>query len=146
MNKEMSKDSIFSREKYQDNLTTALRRHIGRDGAFTKYKFADLVDVKDRTLESHLQGESMPYSHVLFNYMAVLPIEFANEILAPLNLSVQRNEPQHVSDNTALRLSANTAFEFAKALEDGKIDCKEMEALKPIVREVVSTLNDWLNK
>ncbi len=131
----------ITQELAATRLKFALRLFIGRRKPYTVALAAQTLGIGERTLESYLNGENCPQTHVLLRMCALFGPEFASHVLAPSGLTARQVPDGHgqcvFELNAALAQAValcGQVFADGKVTDDEREEIREqMRALRPLI-------------
>lgn len=106
-------------------IADALALFIGPERRFSREMIAAATGLDPRTIKGHCLGETVPNVAALFAYFRVLPVAFADHVLARAGLTGARRIEGEADPRRAMAIIAEGVAVLASALADGRIDHME---------------------
>lgn len=130
-----------------ERLSVAIRRHVGRQRAFSIEQFRRKIGASASTVEKMMAGETTPGLALLLTIKRELPPEFTNDLLELSALTGARRIAG--TDKSAALLAADLADQTAlivRALADGHIDHREKAVLRATLARLAVEIAEFTAK
>lgn len=137
----MTDMAALSQDAVRQRLTRLLGAYVGQGKRYSVELLADTSENEPRTIKAYRAGETMATADKLLRILAVLPVAFAAELLAPCGLRVTRldgDAPPPLDMNADL---ASLLAILAEALRDGRVDHREAPGLRTAALEMAEKLH-----
>lgn len=118
-------------------IADALSQMVGPGKRFTQGFIAELTGQEERTVKAHRLGESIPTVGALFGYFRVLPVAFADQVLAQAGLCGVRRLYGDANAARAMTEMAEGLAILVAAQADGRIDHRERPGVVKELREAL---------
>ena len=140
----MALDSEHS-ANYAANFRRALDLFVGNGRPYAVEALAEVTGIAVNTLYAYKRGEMNPSFCAVMELIAALPAGLGNMLLAPTGLTGGAKPEDANGDPRILHTSVcSTALALAEALEDGRVDHREEQTLKPILHRLQGDVNSYL--
>ena len=127
-----------------ERLAVALRKHVGRDRAYSIEQFRLKIGASASLVEKMRAGESTPGLAMLLTMLRNLPPQFANDLLELAGLTGARKmTPAEVDARRVQTDAARFVADISQKFEDGRLDHAERADLRQKLPGLIAELQSF---
>ena len=137
----MSENWTINTDALRQSISTALNMFVG-PGRMSREELSRWTGIDTRTIKAHHRGETVPSVAALFSYFRVLPVAFAEHVLAQAGLGGVHRLEQTANANHVMAELGEGIAALGHAMADGHIDHRERPGVIRELREAAAAAEE----
>lgn len=134
----------FVHEDALEHFADCFRKHVGRGKLWSVEGLAERMAMSADTVKGWHIGRATPGMFLLLRLLSVMPVEFADELLAPAGLVIGRRASGNTATMACAIACSDAAAQLARIAEDGKITHVEIAETRPVIEAAATACQGWL--